>query len=159
MSFYRSRINLDRPNYFAWVQIALVRSKLFWSGPNCFGQVQIILVRFIFFSGRIFMIWTCPKHFILNQNYLDGPNSFWTHRRTKHTSSDKYFQSQAFNFCPFHKYWAIWTKFERNAKVTKVTKLWLTGQEVSTYQFGAWVYLLNKFAFIEFWIIKGTSIY
>ena len=41
LSFYRSKIILDRPNCFGWVKIVLVRSKLFWLGPHHFGQVQI----------------------------------------------------------------------------------------------------------------------
>ena len=39
LSFYRSKMILDRPNCFGW-------HKYFWSGPNRFGRVQIILVRF-----------------------------------------------------------------------------------------------------------------
>ena len=30
------------------------------------------------------MIWTRPKHFVPDQNNLDGPKSFWTNRRTRH---------------------------------------------------------------------------
>ena len=30
------------------------------------------------------MNWTGPKQLILDQNDLDGPKSFWTHRRTRH---------------------------------------------------------------------------
>ena len=59
MSFYISKIILERPNCFGQVQIVLDRYKLFWS---CFCWVQIFLVRFILeFSGLIFMVWTCPK--------------------------------------------------------------------------------------------------
>ena len=43
LSFYRSKIILDRPNCFGHLQIILVRSKLFSLGPNHFGQVQIRL--------------------------------------------------------------------------------------------------------------------
>jgi hypothetical protein len=82
---------------FWTIQIVLDGCKLFWWGLNCFGQVQIILVRFkIDFSGLIFIIWTCPKWFgpdqkkwthpkwlVLDQNNLNGPKSFWTHRRTR----------------------------------------------------------------------------
>ena len=78
LSFYTSKIILDPPNCFGWEQIVLVGSKSFWSGPN-------LLVRFkLYFSGLIFIIWTCPKRLVLNQNDLDSPKSFWTHRRTKH---------------------------------------------------------------------------
>ena len=34
LSFNRSKIILDHPNCFGWVQIVLVRSKSFWSGLN-----------------------------------------------------------------------------------------------------------------------------
>ena len=33
------------------------------------------------------MNWACPKQLVLHQNDLDGPKSFWTHRRTKHYKS------------------------------------------------------------------------
>ena len=80
------------PKWFWTVQIVLDGYKLFWLGPNCFGRVQIILVRFkLDFSRLIFIIWTCPKWFecgqnelVINQNNLDGPKLFWTHRRTRH---------------------------------------------------------------------------
>ena len=43
-------------------------------GPNCFGQVQIIFCMFkLDIFGLIFIIFTCPKCFVLNQNDLDGP--------------------------------------------------------------------------------------
>ena len=60
LSFYRSKMILDRPNF-----------KLFCTGLNCFGQVQIILFRFILdFSGLFFIICTCPKWFGPYQNKL-----------------------------------------------------------------------------------------
>ena len=34
------------------------------------------------------MNWTCPKRLVLGQNDLDGPKSFWTHRRTRHNVSN-----------------------------------------------------------------------
>ena len=43
LSFYWSKIILDRPNCFGRVQIDLVRSISFWSGPNHFDQVEIRL--------------------------------------------------------------------------------------------------------------------
>ena len=55
LSFYRSKMILDRPNCFGQVQIDLVMSKSFWSGPNHFGQVQLD------YSGLFFIIWNCPK--------------------------------------------------------------------------------------------------
>ena len=33
--------------------------------------------------------WTLPKLLVLDQNYLDGSKSFWTHRRTRHNMSIK----------------------------------------------------------------------
>ena len=85
------------PKWFWTVQIVLHGYKLFWSGPNCFGCVQIILVGFkLDFYGQIFIIWTFPNWFgpdqneldptkwlVLDQNDLDSPKSFWTHR-TRH---------------------------------------------------------------------------
>ena len=53
------------------VPIVLHGSNLFWSGPNHFGHIQI----------RLF--WTKFYN-------LDGPKSFWTHRRTRHTSSSSH---------------------------------------------------------------------
>ena len=42
LSFYGSKMILDRPNYFGRVPIILDGPNLFWLGPNHFGQVQII---------------------------------------------------------------------------------------------------------------------
>ena len=55
------------------------RSKMFWSGPNrfVFGPVKND-----FDSAKI--NWTHPKQLVLDHNYLDGPKSFLTHRRTRH---------------------------------------------------------------------------
>ena len=64
-----------------------------WSGPNHFVQVQIWLFWTNFFNLDLSkMIWTRTKQigpvqkdwYILDQNYLDGPKSFWTCRRTRH---------------------------------------------------------------------------
>ena len=44
LSFYRSKMISDHPNWFGRLQIILVGSKLFWSGPNHFDQVQIRLL-------------------------------------------------------------------------------------------------------------------
>jgi hypothetical protein len=48
LSFYRSKIILDHPNFFRRVQFVLVRSIMFWLGPKHFGQVQIRLFWTIF---------------------------------------------------------------------------------------------------------------
>ena len=71
LSFYRSKMILDRPNCFGQIQIVLVGSKSFWSGPNHFGWVQIILVTFkLDFYSLIFIIWAFPKWFQPIQNKL-----------------------------------------------------------------------------------------
>ena len=44
LSFYGTKIILDRPNNFGRVPIVLDGSNSFWSGPNHFGQVQIIKI-------------------------------------------------------------------------------------------------------------------
>ena len=44
LSFYGSKMILDRPNDFGQVPIVMDMSNLFWSGPNHFGQVQIIKI-------------------------------------------------------------------------------------------------------------------
>ena len=78
--------------------LSIYRSKLILDRPNCFGRVQISLIRFkLGFSGLFFIIRTCqkwfgpnqtngthPKQLVHDQNYLDGPKSFWTHIRTSH---------------------------------------------------------------------------
>ena len=52
LSFYESKMILDR--------------------PKCFGRDQIILVKFkLKFYGLTFIIWTYPKWFQPNQNELD----------------------------------------------------------------------------------------
>ena len=40
LSFYGSKIILDRPNCFGRVQNVLVESKALWSDPNHFEQVK-----------------------------------------------------------------------------------------------------------------------
>ena len=78
LTFYRSKMILDGPIFF-------------WIGTNCFGWVQIILFRFkLDFSGQNFVIFTCPKCLGPNQNDLDSPKSFWTHRRTSHKELRKH---------------------------------------------------------------------
>ena len=59
LSFYRSKIILDR--------------------PNCFGQVQNILFMFkLDFSGLIFIIWTWPKQIGPDQNNWYSNKMIWT---------------------------------------------------------------------------------
>ena len=62
LSFYRSKMILDCPDCFGWVQIILVGSKLLWSGPHNLGQVEIRLFWANFYSLRLSkMIWNRPK--------------------------------------------------------------------------------------------------
>ena len=71
------------PKWFWTVQIVFVGSNLFWSGPNHFGQVQIINISPEKSNlNQTKMILSQPKQFGPNQNNLDSPKSFWTHRRT-----------------------------------------------------------------------------
>ena len=77
-------VNLICP-YKMYVQNYFRPSKLFWTGTNCFGQVQIRLFWTIFYNLNLSkMNQTHPKRLVLDQNYLEGPKSFWTHRRTRH---------------------------------------------------------------------------
>ena len=58
LSFYRSKIILDRPNYFGWVRIVL-------DGSNSYGRVQIIII-------------SPEKLFGPDQNNLDMTKTIWT---------------------------------------------------------------------------------
>ena len=92
LSFYGSKMILDRPNYFGWVRIVLDGSNSFWSCSNHFGKVQIIKISPEKSNMNLNkMIWswpkqTWPKQFASVQNNLDGPKSFWTFRRTRQKS-------------------------------------------------------------------------
>ena len=95
LSFYWSKMILDRPNHFGWVPIVLDECNLFWLVPNYFGQVRIIKISPEKSNltdpdqntlDPTKMIWTRPKWLVLDQNNLDGPNSFWSYRRTGHRS-------------------------------------------------------------------------
>ena len=44
LSFYGSKMILDRPNHFGRVPIILEGFNSFWLGSNHFGQVQIIKI-------------------------------------------------------------------------------------------------------------------
>ena len=67
------------PKLFWTVQIVYVRSKSFCSGQNNFHQVQIRLFWTNFYDlDPTKMNWTHPKRLVINQIYLDGPNSVWT---------------------------------------------------------------------------------
>ena len=84
LSFYSSKMNLDRPNHFGRVPIILVGSKLFWSGPKnfCQGQIRLFWAKF-YNLEQVKMIWTRPKQIGPVQNdwystkmILDRPNHF-----------------------------------------------------------------------------------
>ena len=98
------------PNCFGWVQIILVRLKLDLSAliskfvpSKIIFQIQIYRFKprkrsrlhlTIRLSRHILSLpvplhptkknWTRPKWLVLDQNDLDSPKSFWTHRRTRH---------------------------------------------------------------------------
>ena len=79
MSFYGSKMILDRPNYFGWVWIILDGSNSFWSGPNHFGQVQIIKISPEKSNLNLTkMIWTQPKWIGPVQNDLYSTKMIWT---------------------------------------------------------------------------------
>ena len=78
------------PKLFQSDQIVFVDYKLFRSGPNCFGQVQILLVRMIHFWTIFYSLDKQKQNgpvqnvrLALDQNDLDCPKSFWTHRRAR----------------------------------------------------------------------------
>ena len=68
LSFYGSKIILDRPNHFGWVPIVLDGSNLFWSGPNHFGQTFMDLLK---------MIWTQRKQIGPFQNDWKSTKMIW----------------------------------------------------------------------------------
>ena len=79
LSFYRSKMILDHPNCFGWLQIVLVGSNPFWSGPNHFGQVQIRLFWTNFYSLDLSkMIWNWPKQIGPGQNDWYWTKMIWT---------------------------------------------------------------------------------
>ena len=89
-------------NIINFNSLSFYKSKMILDCPNCFGRVQTILVRFkmIFYNLNLSIMqdldltkpnWTQSKQLLLDQNYLDGPKSFWTHRRTRHKSDLYYF--------------------------------------------------------------------
>ena len=78
LSFYGSKIILDRPNHFGRVPIVLDGSNSLWSGPNHFRQVQIIKnspEKSNLYLTK--MIWTQPKRFGHDQNNLDPSKTIW----------------------------------------------------------------------------------
>ena len=71
LSFYGSKMILDRPNHFCRVLIVLDGSNLFCLGPNRFGQVQIMkIIPEKSNLNLTEMIWIRPKQFAPDQNNL-----------------------------------------------------------------------------------------
>ena len=78
LSFYGSKIILDRPNYFGWLPIILDGSNSFWTGPNHFGQFQITKTSPEKSNWNLTkMIWTCPKQIGPDQNNLYITKMIW----------------------------------------------------------------------------------
>ena len=67
-SMYGSKMILDRPNHFGWIQIK----------KNSPEKSNLNVTK---------MIWMRSKFFLHVQNNLDGPKLFWTYRRTWHEST------------------------------------------------------------------------
>ena len=63
LSFYGSKMILDRSNNFGRVPIILDRSNSFWWDPNHFGQVQIKISPEKSNLNLTKMIWIRPKQF------------------------------------------------------------------------------------------------
>ena len=81
LSFYGSKMILDRPNHFGRLPIVLDWSNLFWSGPNHFGNIQIIkIIPEKFDLNLTKMVWIQPEQLAPDQNNLDGPKPFRTHK-------------------------------------------------------------------------------
>ena len=79
LSFYGSKMILDRPNHFGRVPIVLDWSNLFWSGRNHFRQFQIITISPEKSNLNLAkMIWIRPKRFGPDQNNLDPSKTIWT---------------------------------------------------------------------------------
>ena len=88
------------PNHFGRVPIVLDGSNLFWLGSNHFRQVQILKIshKKLFWTWPkwfgldqndlepIKIIWTRPKQFVSVQNNLDGPKSFLSYRKARHST-------------------------------------------------------------------------
>ena len=74
LSFYSSKMILDRPNHFGRVPIVLVRSKSFWLGPKHFGQGQIRLFWANFYNLDLTKTnWTRPKLLVHDKYHLNCP--------------------------------------------------------------------------------------
>ena len=76
-------IHCGRKSQFGPDQFILVVTVSFWLWPNHYGQVQINLVK--------------SKSIWSDQNHLDRPKLFWSHRRTRHYAFVKHY-----NFCSPH---------------------------------------------------------
>ena len=83
LSFYGSKMILDRPDHCVQVPIFLNGSNSFWLGPKHIRQVQIIWIS----QKNLILTWPKlfwpdqndldpTKQFVPIQNNLDGPKSF-----------------------------------------------------------------------------------
>ena len=71
-------------NCFGRVQIVLVRSKPFCVGTNHFGYVQIRLFWNDFYDLDPYKTGMLQNNlYLIEPNYLGGPELFCTHRRTR----------------------------------------------------------------------------
>ena len=75
LSFYGSKMILNRPNNFGQVPIVLEGSNLFLLGPNNFRQVSILHIKISSEKSKI--IWTQPKRIGPNQNNLYPSKTIW----------------------------------------------------------------------------------
>ena len=79
LSFYESKMILDRPNHFGGGPIFLDASNLFWWGPNHFGQVQIIKISPEKSNLTLNkMLWSRPKLFGPDQNDWYSTKMIWS---------------------------------------------------------------------------------
>ena len=80
--------DFDRSNNFGWEPIVLDESKLF------LDKSKVL-------KNRPENNLDSPKRFGPDQNNLDGLKSFWTNKRTRHTSTTTWIDTQN-DFCNFH---------------------------------------------------------
>ena len=90
LSFYGSKMILDRPNNFGRVPIVLDRFNLFLLGLNNFGQLQIIKISPEKSNLNLTKtIWTLPKQYGPYQNNLDLTKTIWTVQNHFGSKSEK----------------------------------------------------------------------
>ena len=98
-SFGRSKKVLVWPNWFGLDHNDLVRTKMKWSGPKWIGQGQMwfILVENhnfdltnSFWSWPFHFLWSSSNQFGQTKTILDKPYLFWSHRRTRHYTTNSF---------------------------------------------------------------------